>query len=143
MPCVAHHGCHLAEETLADMVLLLCHKVACQYMRTREEGQLQSSRCSTCRTRDQHRSSCAVRESTKGARTLDLKGSRPWCPECAGTAAGVAAEVPVVGILTSQAKERMLKAGVSLTVSDYHELVERAKADVAKQQNGAIANGHA
>ncbi|CAL8471098.1 g10640 [Coccomyxa elongata] len=59
-----------------------------------------------------------------------------------GTAAGVAAEVPVVGILTSQAKERMLKAGVSLTVTDYHQLVERAKADVAKHQNGAIPNGH-
>ncbi|KAK9901350.1 hypothetical protein WJX75_007755 [Coccomyxa subellipsoidea] len=59
-----------------------------------------------------------------------------------GTAAGVAAEVPVVGILTSQTKERMLKAGVSMTVTDYHELTEKAKADVAKHQNGATANGH-
>ncbi len=49
----------------------------------------------------------------------------------------------MVGILTSQTKERMEKAGVSLTIPDYHELVKLAKADVAKHQNGAIANGHA
>ena len=48
----------------------------------------------------------------------------------------------MVGILTSQTKERMLKAGVSMTVTDYHELTEKAKADVAKHQNGALANGH-
>jgi hypothetical protein len=59
----------------------------------------------------------------------------------------VAAEVPVVGILTSQTKERMLKAGVSLTVGDYTELLARAKADEAEHQNGkmlpnGLANGH-
>ena len=53
----------------------------------------------------------------------------------AGTAAGVAAGVPVVGILTSQTKERMEKAGVSLTIKDYTELVARAKADKAKHTN--------
>ena len=48
----------------------------------------------------------------------------------------------MVGVLTSQTKERMLKKGVSMTVIDFHELTERAKADVAKHQNGAIAEGH-
>lgn len=70
----------------------------------------------------------------------DLKGTMDV--RCAGTAAGVAAEVPVVGILTSQTKERMLKAGVSLTVTDYTELLARAKADEAKRQNGTAANGN-
>ena len=78
----------------------------------------------------------------KSAKDTDLEWLTLCFPKCAGTAAGVAAEIPVVGILTSQAKERMLKAGVSLTVTDYHQLVERAKADVAKHQNGAIPNGH-
>ena len=54
----------------------------------------------------------------------------------AGTAAGVAAGVPVVGILTSQTKERMEKAGVSITIKDYTELVQRAKEDEAKHSNG-------
>lgn len=54
----------------------------------------------------------------------------------AGTAAGVAAGVPVVGILTSQTKERMEKAGVSITIKDYTELVQRAKDDEAKHSNG-------
>lgn len=54
----------------------------------------------------------------------------------AGTAAGVAAGVPVVGILTSQTKERMERAGVSLTINDYTELVQRAKDDEAKHTNG-------
>ena len=53
-----------------------------------------------------------------------------------GTAAGVAAGVPVVGVLTSQTKERMEKAGVSLTIKDYTELVQRAKDDAAKHTNG-------
>ncbi len=57
------------------------------------------------------------------------------CPG-AGTAAGVAAGVPVVGILTSQTKERMEKAGVSLTIKDYSELLAKAKADEAKHTNG-------
>ena len=48
----------------------------------------------------------------------------------------MAAGVPVVGILTSQTKERMEKAGVSLTIKDYTELVARAKADEAKHTNG-------
>ena len=54
----------------------------------------------------------------------------------AGTAAGVAAGVPVVGVLTSQTKERMERAGVSLTIKDYTELVQRAKDDEAKHTNG-------
>ena len=54
----------------------------------------------------------------------------------AGTAAGVAAGVPVVGVLTSQTKERMERAGVSLTIKDYTELVQRAKEDEAKHTNG-------
>ena len=56
----------------------------------------------------------------------------------AGTAAGVAAGIAVVGVLTSQTKERMEKAGVSLTIKDYSELVAKAKADEAKQSNGKI-----
>ncbi len=48
----------------------------------------------------------------------------------------MAAGVPVVGILTSQTKERMEKAGVSITIRDYTELVQRAKDDEAKHSNG-------
>ena len=55
----------------------------------------------------------------------------------AGTAAGVAAGIAVVGVLTSQTKERMEKAGVSLTIKDYDELVAKAKADEAKHSNGS------
>ena len=55
---------------------------------------------------------------------------------CAGTAAGVAAGIAVVGVLTSQTKTRMEKAGVSLTIKDYDELVAKAKADEAKHSNG-------
>lgn len=55
----------------------------------------------------------------------------------AGTAAGVAAGIAVVGILTSQTKERMEKAGVSLTIKDYDELVVKAKEDEAKNSNGS------
>lgn len=58
---------------------------------------------------------------------------------CAGTAAGVAAEVAVVGILTSQSKERMLKAGCSLTIKDYHELLALAKQHEAGATNGKLA----
>ena len=54
----------------------------------------------------------------------------------AGTAAGVAAGIAVVGVLTSQTKTRMEKAGVSLTIKDYDELVAKAKADEAKHSNG-------
>lgn len=54
----------------------------------------------------------------------------------AGTAAGVAAGIAVVGILTSQTKARMEKAGVSLTIKDYTELLAKAKADEAKASNG-------
>lgn len=53
-----------------------------------------------------------------------------------GTAAGVAAGIAVVGVLTSQTKTRMEKAGVSLTIKDYDELVAKAKADEAKHSNG-------
>ena len=56
-----------------------------------------------------------------------------------GTAAGVAAGVAVVGILTSQTKERMLKAGCSLTVKDYTELVALAKEHDAGATNGKLA----
>ena len=42
----------------------------------------------------------------------------------------------MVGILTSQTKERMEKAGVSITIRDYTELVQRAKDDEAKHSNG-------
>ena len=48
----------------------------------------------------------------------------------------MAAGVPVVGVLTSQTKERMERAGVSLTIKDYTELVQRAKDDEAKHTNG-------
>jgi len=62
---------------------------------------------------------------------LDLHHLSP-----AGTAAGVAAGIAVVGILTSQTKARMEKAGVSLTIKDYTELLAKAKADEAKASNG-------
>ena len=58
---------------------------------------------------------------------------------CAGTAAGVAAEIAVVGILSSQTKERMLQAGCSLTVHDYTELLALAKEHEARSQNGKLA----
>ena len=48
----------------------------------------------------------------------------------------MAAGIAVVGVLTSQTKERMEKAGVSLTIKDYDELVAKAKADEAKHSNG-------
>jgi hypothetical protein len=59
-----------------------------------------------------------------------------WRMCISGTAAGVAAGVPVVGILTSQTEQRMLKAGCSLTVKDYTELEA-----LAKQHDAAAANG--
>ena len=58
---------------------------------------------------------------------------------CAGTAAGVAAEIAVVGILSSQTKERMLQAGCSLTVNDYTELLALAKEQEARSQNGKLS----
>ena len=56
-----------------------------------------------------------------------------------GTTAGVAAGVPVVGILTSQTEQRMLKAGCSLTVKDYRELEALAKQHDAEATNGKLA----
>jgi phosphoglycolate phosphatase-like HAD superfamily hydrolase len=41
----------------------------------------------------------------------------------AGVTAGKAANIPTVGILTSQAPERLLAAGATITVKDYHELL--------------------
>ena len=49
---------------------------------------------------------------------------------CAGTAAGIAAGIPVVGVLTSQTMERMHKAGVFVAVKDYHELLALVKKHV-------------
>ena len=61
------------------------------------------------------------------------------CMARSGTTAGVAAGVPVVGILTSQTQQRMLKAGCSLTVKDYRELEALAKQHDAEATNGKLA----
>ena len=55
----------------------------------------------------------------------------------AGTTAGVAAGIPVVGILTSQTPERMRRAGCSIGIPDYTTLVALA----SKQCSEADGNG--
>jgi HAD superfamily hydrolase (TIGR01509 family) len=47
-----------------------------------------------------------------------------------GTAAGIAADIPVVGVLTSQTTKRMHEAGVFVAVNDYHELLDLVKKHV-------------
>ena len=54
---------------------------------------------------------------------------------CAGTAAGIAAGIPVVGVLTSQSVKRMHEAGVFVAVNDYHELTDLVKKHVPFDEN--------
>lgn len=48
----------------------------------------------------------------------------------AGTAAGIAADIPVVGVLTSQTVKRMHEAGVFVAVENYHDLLALVKKHV-------------
>lgn len=52
-----------------------------------------------------------------------------------GTAAGIAAGIPVVGVLTSQSVKRMHEAGVFVAVNDYHELTDLVKKHVPFDEN--------
>lgn len=49
---------------------------------------------------------------------------------CTGTAAGIAAGIPVVGVLTSQTTKRMHEAGVFVAVNNYHDLLALVKKHV-------------
>lgn len=51
-------------------------------------------------------------------------------PLHAGTAAGIAAGIPVVGVLTSQTVKRMHEAGVFVAVNNYHDLLALVKKHV-------------
>ena len=44
-----------------------------------------------------------------------------------GTAAGVAAKIPVVGLLTSQTEQRLTEAGACLCLKDYNGMLKLIK----------------